>query len=387
MTRLPSASQLQLAQTCPGSQAVGKVQTSWEAGTRGTELGLYLDRRVQGVSQADALAQLDAQLHDSAKDLEPCVPVLEGYATEAAYAWNVDTGAARYLGHHLGREYDTTPEEFAGAADFASADDHGRIIVVDLKCGHGAVPPPDRNMQIRFLAYAMSLVTGADEATVGLILAPEDAEPRWQWAELGPFDLALVGEELRDIARRVRGARDAVTKGQLPSLVVGEHCRYCKGRWTCPAQTAMAKRIAGHPDGIIADIELLLTVEAAGLAYARAKAFKHLLDEVFRAIYARARETPIPLGDGRVLGPKESRREELDGAVVYECAKVLFGADVALKCVTLGATKTGIQRTLRELPGPMTEKLESLLQAVRAAGGSRVNTSESIKEMELKAAD
>ena len=381
MSRLPSASALPLAATCPGSQAIPAYGTAFDAGARGTALGAYLDARATGTSEAIALAALDEEHHDSAALLEECVPALEGWWTEAAYGWNHETGEARYIGRHVGREYNAGPAEFVGAADFATMGSDC-VKVVDLKCGHGGVAPPGRNLQVRFLALAMCRFTGMERAHVGLILAPEGEKPRWQWAELDAFELASVEEELRDVARRVTRAREAVAKGELPQLTVGDHCRWCKSRWQCPAEKAMAMRIAGKPEDVINDLKSMLDERTAGLVYQRAKAFKHLLDGVFASIYAFARETPVALGDGRMLGPKETRREILDGPTVYECVKVLHGPEVALRCVSIDATKAGLSRALKELPGPTAPKVEAVLSAVRAAGGAEVKVSQSVGEVE-----
>jgi hypothetical protein len=303
--------------------------------------------------------------------------------SEAAYAWDYVSGVGRHLGNNLGRKYNSTETEFAGAAD-ALGVDQDDVVVVDLKTGRGSVAAPDRNMQLRFLALAACRAHGFERARVGLWLAPAGSEPRWQWAHLDAFELAVVETELRDIARRVLAAREAVAKGETPRLTIGEHCSrmYCPSAVYCPARSGLAHRLGNNLAEWRAELVALFEPSTAGQVYQRVKAARAVLNEVETALYGFARENPVDLGNGKWLREHETRREVLDGDVVYKAVAALHGPEVALAAVELKATKAGLERALKSLPGPVAPRARAVLEAVRLAGGAEVKVSTSVGEVD-----
>lgn len=383
-TNLPSASKLQLAMTCAASQSLGIVDTAWESGEAGKAKHAALAWRVMGAEACPAEVDAATMAWLDALDEETLAP-LKGCRDEPSYALDVATGKARLLGYRLERAYgEAKPGEMFGSADYVRTGGD-EVLVVDLKTGMSDVPHPSRNAQLRFLALAAASAHGVSRARVGILHAPEGRAHWWSWASFDAFDLATIAAELRTLVERIGYARNDVAAGKTPHLTVGEHCAHCPARFGCPARVAMAKRLAGEPEAVVMDLKALLTPETAALAYSRWRAAKKAIDEVGGALHALAKETPIALGDGRVWGPVESEREEIDAEQAWLVLSEKYGGEVARAAMSLKTSKAGIERAAKALresmrgaterprgvpEGKVTQKAlaEDALAALRAAG-------------------
>lgn len=378
---LPTASKLQLALTCPASQVMPVIDSEWAAGEAGREKHQQLQDwvtapRTEGAHQSPWLGTV-AEYADQLRDPET--------VSELALAYDVATCKGRLLGRNLGRNYpETTPTEFYGAFDYVRPSE-GEVTVVDLKTGMGDVPHPSRNAQLRFGALAAARWFGVESARVGILHAPEGHAPWWTWATLDAFDLEEIALQMKTLADRIGYARNDYQRGKTPRLRVGEHCGNCPARYGCPARVAMAKRLAGEPERVVLDIKAMLTPENAALALARWQAASKAMQEVGGALHAYAAETPIPLGDGRVWGPRTSEREVVDAEKAWPVLVEKYGVDVARKAMSLDTSKAGVSRAmtaLRESIRGATERPrgvpegkvtlkglnEDALTALRAAG-------------------
>lgn len=382
---LPTASRLQLAATCAASAVLPVVDSAWATGEAGHDkheaLAAWLRHPISVTDLGDALTPWLEGVVEATAELR-----LPGTRDEVAYAYDVTTDAARLLGERLGRAYHQRPSEFAGSADYVRVE-AGRVVVVDLKTGMGETPHPSRNAQLRFLAMAAARVHGVAVARVGLLLAPEGQEPRWQWADMDAFELEAVAVELRTLAERIGWAREAVEAGKTPRLTVGEHCAHCPARFGCPARVAMAQRLAGEPEAVVLDLKAMLTPESASLALARWKAARKALDEVGAALHAYAKESPIAVGDGRVWGPVETEREEIDADTAWPVLVARYGAEAARAAMTLDTSKAGVERmarVVRELPDSGKPTIKSVtteaLDALRKAGAVKTKTTTRYEE-------
>jgi hypothetical protein len=79
--------------------------------------------------------------------------------------------------------------------------------------------------------------------------------------------------------------------------------RYCKSLVYCPAQTSLVRRLAGETDVVAQDILAELTPGRASQAWQRLKVVEEVVGRVREALYAYAREQPISLPGGTVVGP------------------------------------------------------------------------------------
>lgn len=379
-TGLPSASKLQLALTCAASQVMPVVDSEWASGEAGREKHQQLaDYLTAPPSDAPLTPWLDSVAEHAAELRHPDT------VSELALAYDVATGRARVLGRNLGRHYpETAPTEFYGAFDYVRLDP-GEVLVVDLKTGMAEVPHPARNAQLRFGALAAARYHGVDSARGGILHAPEGRTPWWSWAEFDAFELEVIAAEMKSLADRIGYARNDYRRGKTPRLRVGEHCGYCPARYGCPARVAMAQRLAGEPEKVVLDLKAMLTPESAALVLDRWQAATKALQEVGSALYAYATENPIPLGDGRVWGPRTSEREVIDAEKAWPVLVEKYGAEVARKAMSLDTSKAGVSRAMQLLresvrgaaerpagvgPGKVTIKAlnEDALAALRAAG-------------------
>jgi len=364
------------------------VDSAWASGGAGHDKHAALAWRIVGPEATPVAIDDATAAWLDALDDETLAP-LKGAAVEVAYAYDITTDRVRCLGANLGRNYGQSPSEFAGSADYVRVEG-ATVTVVDLKTGLSEVPHPSRNAQLRALAFMVARWHAADVARVGILHAPEGRTPWWSWATFDAFELATIGAELRTLAERVEFARRDVEAGKTPRLVVGEHCNNCPARFGCPARVAMAQRLAGEPEAVVMDLKAMLTPESAALALARWKAAKKAVDEVGQALHAYAKESPIPLGDGRVWGPVESQREVIDADRAWPVLVAKYGANTALKAMSLDTSKAGLERMARVVRGTASGKAPTLkaitaeaLDALRAAGAVSTKTTTTYEERQV----
>lgn len=360
--RLPSASRHQLALTCVGSVVLPQVDTAWQSGEGGNARHAALAEYVETQQLPEAGAVREWLLGLDADVLEP----LRGTQDEVALAWCHETDTGRVLGRRIGRAYSGARlTEYVGTADYIRVTPD-LVTVVDLKTGMADVPHPSRNAQLRTLALAACRAHGVSAARVGILHAPEGRTPWWQWADVDAFELEVVAEERRELARRISAST-------YPRLTLGEHCAHCPARHACPARTAMARALASETAaedwkrGLDDD-----RVAAATLA--RWQAARKALDEVGKALYARAADRPIPLDSGEVWGPRTTTREVIDAEKAWPVLESLLGPDGLRAALTVETSKAGIERGVKaakasgRVTGAIKAGVAQALDAVRAAG-------------------
>lgn len=174
-------------------------------------------------------AQRGAREHEA---LEASAP--PGSTPEAAFAFNVLSGSARYLGSGIKREYgELTDGEIPTTLDLLQIEpDH--LFITEYKTGVGymqAAPPI--NPQIQCQAIAAATYHKKDRAIVQLIYTKTGEVKD---AEFDALDFAAIHERLLSIRSRVRAAEAALAlNGDLISaglIAEGPHC------WRCPAEKA-----------------------------------------------------------------------------------------------------------------------------------------------------
>ena len=148
------------------------------------------------------------------------------WKSEIRIAWNVDTGAARFLpktGEH--REYgQLEPYEVPGTLDAYGIDaDH--LEVPDWKSGYKSVEAPATNLQLHFYGGALASALGRDSARVTVVKPSEDVVYVAEPADLDVFSFTLTRAAVRDMVDRIPGSN--------PNA--GPWCSYCPMRGACPA--------------------------------------------------------------------------------------------------------------------------------------------------------
>jgi len=294
------------------------------------------------------------------------------WRAEVAFAVDVRTGIGRELGVGTRRDYSAVTEhEIAGTADAVGIGPTS-LVVVDKKSFDPSVPRADVNAQVHVAALALCSAHGRDSADVAIdhALRPLDV------ASLDVFDLEAFLGELRAIAARVQDARDVASAGTEPRVAPGPHCRWCPALHYCPATRALKAEIEHRADLVAQDrspVGFLERDEDAADAYEFAERVRILLKRLDAALYARAKDKPIPLRDGRVFGPRlVDGKEKLDGDITYAVVRELHGQGIADAAVIRTATKARIKEALDFAGVPNKAAAErEIYKAVKDRGGSK----------------
>jgi hypothetical protein len=382
---LPSASKLERATKCLGSVILPRVDELTPAAERGRAIHGFLARVTQ-VGREVALEELpdDQRALCAAIDLDVIPTSALDVIAEIAMAFDAESGVARELGRNIGRAYPPlAAREFGGTADIVTLT-HDEVFVADFKTGHGVLAPARENMQLRMLGLAASRLFKRRQLRVALIRIAEDGTPFFDSADMDAVELDIIAAELHDLANRILRARDLLSMGEPPSLTTGTHCRRCPSLVYCPAQTVLIRRLAQEPDAVAAEILDALTPRTAARGWARLKIAEEFVRRTREALYAYARENPIDLGSGIVLGEVETARRAIAGTTAHGVLTNLHGREVADAASELEMSQASIDRALRVVAERTGAKLSMLkrdvLAALEQAGAITVRVSRSVRE-------
>jgi hypothetical protein len=366
-----SASALPRLFACPGSAALPQARTTSQWAEAGTERHAEKEASVVAGDLEFLPERIRAAIPDGAE-----------VVAEIAFAYDLATGRCRELGRGIGRNYGAlAPTEIPGTVDLlAVAPD--RLVVVDHK-GYLAVGDAGADEQTAFYALAAAAACGKDDVTVAI--GYEARSP--SIGKLDVLDHHAFHDRLVRLVAEIGRQLAKVAAGHLPDVSEGPGCRYCPGAHACPAKVALVRRLVtgGEAD----DLELMLPLDddTAREAYVRLGHAKNLLKRIERAIYARAADAPIPLGDGRYFGKRTTRgNEQLNGEVVHQVLVEKYGIETADTAVTREATKTSLKEALRFVAGKgkLTAAEKDVLAEVRARGGARREDREQLVEYSLE---
>ena len=127
-----------------------------------------------------------------------------------------------------------------------------------------------------------------------------------------------------------------------------------------------------------------LTPDVAAAAWTQLKLVEEVTRRVREGLYAFAREHPVLLPNGVVLGEVETQRRAVDGRVAFDVLTRLHGDEVARAAVELDASQASIERALRPVAEATGAKLSALKRTVMAEleqfGAISVRTSRSVRE-------
>lgn len=289
-------------------------------------------------------------------------------AAEAAFAYDVATDTGRALGHIRRNYIGLAPYEIPGTVDLVVLGTGGAL-VIDHK-SYEEVEPAATNTQLATYALMVARAAKRDEVTVAVnykMRAPDIAT-------LDTFDLDAHAARLKRLHLDVAHAKANPTA----ALKTGKHCKYCKAFLSCPLQSDLQIEVTSG-DAVMAmesRIPFGDDTEAAR-AFDLLQRIKMLTTRLSAALHARAAERPIPLPDGRVMGPVEKQgNEKLDGDVVYAVVKEQHGQSVADAAVIRTATKKRIKDALTFVTGKgqAASAERKVLEVVRERGGATRET-------------
>jgi hypothetical protein len=382
-----TASGLEAAERCPSSFALPRVPESTEAAEDGTRLHEVLAARVaylrgETLRGPDTVTPGEMDWSDIVLERHPW---LTSHVSEVAYAYNTLPARGRLLGRNLGRAYDVGPTEIAGTADYVRVDDEAGVVeVADLKTGRADVTAPSENLQLALLALAAASWHGVTTVRVGILAAPVGSTPWVTWHELGPLDLLHAAARIRRVVEAVEAAKTT------PRYSVGGWCGHCPARRAGPTQTAMLRRLALDPQAVAEDIATgIVTPDVARIAYQRYRAVKAAMAQVEAQLHAWAKENGgIPLGNGRVWGPRESQRAVIDVEVAWPELVRRYGVDAAREMMTMRTSKTAIGRVASKLAprGQKADAAKTALALLTAAGAVTMKTVTEFEEYQVTSA-
>ncbi len=356
--RLPTASALDRAIACPASCVLPASYTTGADAETGTAIHEFVAAARAGAEAREAalaaIADDDVRDRCEAIDLSR-IPA--GAESEVALAWDDVSDCAVRLAVPRARAYPAT-DAWYGTADLVGRLPDRRVWVADLKSGRA--PRAADSMQLKMLALAAARLTGASEAVVAMVSIRHDGRLAWDQADLDAWQLEETAAALRDLRRRIADAADA----HPPATRAGSHCRYCPAVPYCPAQTALVRHFATLDletiDARIAE----MTTDEAGQLYERVEMVLAVAERAKSVLRDRAAREPLPLPDGRVLGPVPWTSRTIDNAIALRVIRERFG-DEALTAAA-GVTWKGMEAAARLLG---IKPLRAVADAVREAGG------------------
>lgn len=298
------------------------------------------------------------------------------WRAEVAYAYDVSSDTARYLGTGINRAYgELRPFEIPGTID-AEGRSPELLVVADRK-GFETQPPVARHPQVRFLGLAAARAQPAPRVVVAIRpeLGPMDV------AELDPvFDLDVIAHEVRQRVIRAATVRSAARNGDPVAFRTGRWCRWCPAFKPCPKQRELRVMVDRPED----DPELALATAIADdtdapAVYELYKRIGILHKRIGQSLHAIAASRPIPIGNGRFFGRREKRgNEKLDGDITYQVIRDLHGQEVADAAVIRTATKTRIEATLKADRGAA----KAVIAEVRKRDGITSKSTSSFEEFD-----
>jgi hypothetical protein len=365
-----TASRIELASKCPGSQAHEHVATTSEAAERGTQIHEYIAALVQDEEcplppdhQAASICRgLDRQELVEAARLDASGDL---YTEIGLYLSPTSItgvpGEAGVLEGDYHRDYSGAPEgSIPGTADVVAVEDV-RVVVSDWKTGSGEVPHPADNYQLRFLGLAAARAFERDEAVIQVGRIATDGSVELRSATLEAVDLEATDKELARIIRRVQQAR----AGE-PVYWEGSHCKHCPALPSCPAISGSAQAILEGPP------EELTPKKAAELwsqLQAVEAAAKHTRQALQEFVYAR----PVPTSEGKQLKVVETRRENIDSSKAFAILREHLPDDALSEVISV--TKTSLSSGLSK------EAQSDAMAKFKEAGAIIETYSESLREV------
>lgn len=360
-----SASKVGLSFKCEGALALPQTDEKHDGQDEGNERHLVSESAIRAGNPPEVLTGR-----------------WPGYTwrAEVAFAYDVATGRGWEIGEGIARGYgDLGAFVIPGTADIVGRGPAGELVIVDVKSFDPSVPRAKNNPQLKTLALAASRAYGVDQADVAI-----DHQMRpFDVATLDVFDLEAFHDELRSVLERSAAARRRVREGLDITLTPGSHCRYCAAFHNCGAQRDLALDVrSGNADMRVVGLMPLTDDASAAQAYEFLERVKMLSKRLTSALYARAAERPIPLGDGRWFGKVTTPgNESLDADVAYDVVREKYGQEVADRAVERKATKTQIEAALKTANvKSVASAKEDVLTEIRARGGASREPSEKIKE-------
>lgn len=301
------------------------------------------------------------------------------WRAEVAYAYDAALSTGRFLGVGINRAYgELAPFERPGTIDAEGWDPTTRHLVIADRKSFEETTRAAENPQLRFLANAAARVWQPTRVTVAINHQLHGLDV----ADLDAFDLGLIPDEIRAVEMRVARARSDARSGIEIPFVTGRWCRWCPAFDDCPKQRELvALTKLDDDDPSLAFAMTVVGDDDAPAVYALYKRIGILHKRIAQSLHAMAASRPIPIGNGRFFGRRESLgNEKLNGDIVYKVLRELHGQAVADEAVIRQATKKRLDDTLKGQRGAA----KAVLAEVRKRGGVSQKQTSTFEEFEAE---
>lgn len=309
-----TASALERVFECPASVVLPQITTTSEWAARGTTIHGFARNIIAGVPYPDAIAQVEPEWQEicRAVDFSRLGADLRAVRAEAAYAWNVHTRTARFLGLNIGREYEVERGEIPGTNDIEGVRLDGVPVVIDIKTGQRVTVCRD-NPQMMFHALMARSRTGAEEVQARILyIAPDGSVSPDTWV-FDSFDLDAFADDLEKVENAIDQAEAQLAEKGTVTVHTGDWCKHCPAMQVCPAYVGMARRMVTDLDDVRVKLETL-TPEEQGRAWVIAKQAEVLAETVLDGLKKIVKANgPIPLADGSSVRSLSFVRNDFNG--------------------------------------------------------------------------
>jgi hypothetical protein len=361
-----TASRIELARKCLGAFTLPQVNAPNEHSEAGT---------ARHAKDEDAIGR--GEIPQYLLDAWP------GYdwRAEVAFAYDVATGEGRELGQGLKRGYgDLRPFEFAGTADVVGRNGDS-VVVVDKK-GFEEVTRAADNGQVRFLCLAATRAYRAKHTEGGI----KDELRALDRAEFDAFELDAIHQEVRATVLEVAKVRADARNGLPVPFATGRQCRWCNAFDHCPKQRELKALVVSAQADLRVEAQIPFNDDndaAEGYEFFRRLDILH--KRLKSALYARANERPIPLGNGKLWGPRVvDGNREIDGDIAYTVIREKYGQDTADKAVERHATQKAMETALKSAvpKGAGAAAMRGVMKEIEDRGGIERSTKTVFEEFD-----
>jgi hypothetical protein len=335
-----TASAIDRSIACSGWTAFPHVYRTSDYAERGNAIHRYVRAVLAGTAQEAAILAVPEEHREVCRQLDwgKLCGDLDDVQTEAAFALNVVTRKARFLGFNIGRKYAAaaermgeplTEDDVCGSLDVKGLrKSDGRPTIRDLKSGFVDVTAASKNGQVKFFAAVEHLMTGAPEVDSEIAKLKPNGDLWFDRATFSAWEVDDYLDELEDTVERHKKAKRVYLAGGLPDVAPTEDgCRYCPAFDVCPAYAALARAMLGDVQAMDRVGVDPLTVEEAGEVMDRAYLIRPVLTRVIDAGKERAKREAMPMKAGKELRPIEYTRNDISSDAILALARQLGATD------------------------------------------------------------
>jgi hypothetical protein len=306
-----SASSCERTIACPAWLALPHVHRTGDEADRGAEIHRFVRNVLTGTPHADALSRVSPEHRELCAriDWRSLGGDLHNIRCEVSYGLKPFLGLARELGENLGRKYvDLEPDEVPGTLDIEGETLDGRQVVIDLKTGFELVDSED-NGQGKHLCACRAIMAGCSSVEFRIAQLRPDGTFDRNDCMYDTFEIDTFCDDLSSAILKSRRYKGIVASGLAPDTAPGDHCRYCPAMEHCPAHVSLVRSMLPTLENIEGQLQSLSVVDA-GRAWDKAKQLEKLLDRVMESLKARAKNTPLPLSDGKELRETSYKKQQ-----------------------------------------------------------------------------